>query len=486
MGLGVLIHFERLEVFELVEAEQAVLPKLGVVDRALVEHQLAADDAVAGDGVALELDARDEELLAFVDVDVHRHGLLLLVGGELGDGAEVDVAEAAVGLFQVVEALADQRGVEPVAVLDGEGGAQRLQVGDLLVAGEGDGAEAVAAALFNGHLNVDALALVGPEGEPVQSALVADLGLGLFDGGVRVALVAVGLAHALRILFELRGVVGLREEVLEDDGIGNADGLEVLHRAAQVERADVPVALELDVAHLHHWAFLDVEVHLDRGRRNGLDLGFDGGELVPMLGQKLLDHGFGVLDLGGIVLAVDGKADFLLLEAVEHVGHRHAVQALVVDVANGGFFADKHVQNDALLGVLALDAQIVEVAGVPERVEIALDGDGVVGVALVGKHAGEDGLFGDAPVANDANLRNGIRRLRQSRTGARVQDGKRQGEQQYDARQPRRGPHRMGDGSVLNLHGVRSLRRAQILFRSIGRLHRKNMHTLIAENLALH
>ena len=204
MSLGVLFDLEGLEVLQLVKAEQAVLPKLGVVDRAFIEHELAANDPVAGDGVALELDARDEELLALVDVDVHRHGLLLVVGGELGDGAEVDVAQAAVSLFQVVQALADQRGAEPIAILDGEGGAQGLQVGDLLVAGEGNGAEAVAAALFNRHLDVDALALVRAEGEPVQPALVADLRLGLFDGGVRVALVAVGLAHPLRILFELR------------------------------------------------------------------------------------------------------------------------------------------------------------------------------------------------------------------------------------------------------------------------------------------
>ena len=81
VGLGVLVDLERLEVFQLVEAQQAVLPELGVVDRTFVEHQFAADDLVAGDGVALELDARDEELLALVDVDVHGHGLLLLVGG---------------------------------------------------------------------------------------------------------------------------------------------------------------------------------------------------------------------------------------------------------------------------------------------------------------------------------------------------------------------------------------------------------------------
>ena len=57
--------------------------------------------------------------------------------------------------------------------------------------------------------------------------------------------------------------------------------------AAQVERADVPVAHELDLAHLHHRAFLDIEVDLHRGRRNGLDVGLDGGELVAVLGEQL-------------------------------------------------------------------------------------------------------------------------------------------------------------------------------------------------------
>ena len=144
VGLGVFFDLEWLEVLELVEAQQAVLPQLGVVDLALFEHQFAADDLVAGDGVALELDARHVEGLAFVDVDVERDGLLGFVEVRLGDGAEVDVAELAVGLLQVLQALADEGGVEPVAVLDGEGGAQGSGVGDGLVAGESDGAEAVA------------------------------------------------------------------------------------------------------------------------------------------------------------------------------------------------------------------------------------------------------------------------------------------------------------------------------------------------------
>ena len=69
MSLGVLVDLERFEVFELIEAEQAVLPELGVIDLAFFQHEFAADDAVAGDGVALELNARDIEGLAFIDVD---------------------------------------------------------------------------------------------------------------------------------------------------------------------------------------------------------------------------------------------------------------------------------------------------------------------------------------------------------------------------------------------------------------------------------
>ncbi len=171
VGLGVLIHLQRFEVLQLVQAQQAVLPQLGVVDRAFVQHQFAADDLVAGDRVALELDARDIKRLAFVDVDIERDGLLLFVEDRLGNGAEVDIAQLAVSLLEVLQAFADQRGVEPLAVFHGEGGAQRLFVGHGLVAGEGDGAQPVAGALFNRHQNVDALALVGAEGEPVQAAL---------------------------------------------------------------------------------------------------------------------------------------------------------------------------------------------------------------------------------------------------------------------------------------------------------------------------
>ena len=62
-GVFLLQHFE---VAELVEAQDAVVPQLGIEHVAFIEQDFAADDFVARGGVAREIDAADEELLAFV------------------------------------------------------------------------------------------------------------------------------------------------------------------------------------------------------------------------------------------------------------------------------------------------------------------------------------------------------------------------------------------------------------------------------------
>ena len=56
-----------------------------------------------------ELDPRDVELLAFVDVDVE--GDVFFASSTLGvrDGGEVDVSQLAIGLAQIFQSLADQR-----------------------------------------------------------------------------------------------------------------------------------------------------------------------------------------------------------------------------------------------------------------------------------------------------------------------------------------------------------------------------------------
>ena len=75
------------------------------------------------------------------------------------------------------------------------------------------------------------LPLLGRKVKQVEPALVADLGRRLADDGLEVAAVAVGLAHALGVLFELAGVEGAGEQVLEKDGVRNADRPQVLHRS---------------------------------------------------------------------------------------------------------------------------------------------------------------------------------------------------------------------------------------------------------------
>ena len=148
-ALGVLLGLERLEVVQLVQAQDRQLPELAVVDLAFFQQKLAADDLVARDGVARELDARYVEGLAFVDVDVEdRSASSPRRSRGTGVRHEVDVAALTVGLAQLLQPLAEHGGVEVFAVLLGELRTQRLHVRVGLVAREGDATELVACSLL--------------------------------------------------------------------------------------------------------------------------------------------------------------------------------------------------------------------------------------------------------------------------------------------------------------------------------------------------
>ena len=85
-GVGILFRIELFEVLELIQPQEAELPHLAVVGLAFFEGQFATDDLVARGGVAGEIDAAHEELLAFVggegEVD-------LVAAGELARSDEV-------------------------------------------------------------------------------------------------------------------------------------------------------------------------------------------------------------------------------------------------------------------------------------------------------------------------------------------------------------------------------------------------------------
>jgi len=72
VGLGILVDLERFEVLQLVEAQKAVLPQLGVVTWPSSAISSRRNDAVAGDGVAWNSMRETKKRLAFVDIDHQR------------------------------------------------------------------------------------------------------------------------------------------------------------------------------------------------------------------------------------------------------------------------------------------------------------------------------------------------------------------------------------------------------------------------------
>jgi hypothetical protein len=120
-----------------------------------------------------------------------------------------------------------------------------------------------------------------------------------------------------------------------------------------------------------------------------------------MLGEQVFDYDFSLFDSGGIVLALDGEAYLAILEAVEDIAGGDGTEAGVINFADGGALFDVDVEDPAFVALLALEADVFEVAGVPESVEVALEGGGVVDVANFAEDAGSDGVSGDAAVAVD-------------------------------------------------------------------------------------
>ena len=219
------------------------------------------------------------------------------------------------------------------------------------------------------------------ERERIDAAGVADVGLGLAGKSLEIALVPIGVTNALRIFVELAGVEGLRKQVFENDGVRYADRLQVAHRRDQLAVRNRVVAVKRDLAHLNRGAFFD-----DEGQRNGcgrqrLDFGLDRGELVTMLGEQLLQDNFGPLDLGRVVLALDRERHFGLLEPFQYVGLCDRAEALIFDLADRWALAHINDQLHAGWRIDFLEPHVIEVTGVPKRVEIALDDGGIVGVS---------------------------------------------------------------------------------------------------------
>ena len=179
----------------------------------------------------------------------------------------------------------------------------------------------------------------------------------------------------------------------------DADGLEVLHGRTQSAVIDVLIAPESNASNLDLGPLFDDEGDADRRGRDGADFGANRGELTSVLGEQFFEHHFGSFDLGGIVLVLHRESDLALLETVEDVAGGDGIQAGVVDFADGRPFLEVNVQNPTLGTLFALEADVLKVAGIPECVEIAFDGGGIIDVTGLGENAGADGIGRNTPIA---------------------------------------------------------------------------------------
>src|ERR1700683_2215230 len=406
-----IVRLELVEIGKLIQAQQAQFPQTRVVHAALFERQFAPDHFVARGGIADELNAAHVELLAFVNVDFQRCEFLVVVKSGGGNARVVDVPILAVGFAQGFQSFGDFVAAENISVLEREQRTQRSRIGNRLIVLEGDLAQTVLIPFFDGHRNINRLAGSRLQDRNVEAFMsgVVDLRLGIADPGFEVAAVLILGPHPLGVFFKLGGVVGLGEDILQEDGMRNANGLQVLHRRPQNSRLDGLIAFELNFADLDLGPFLDHKCDTDRSGRNLAHFGADRSEEASMLREQILDRDFRLLDARGIVLAFDHQADFILLEAVQHITVGNRVEANVVDFADGWLFLPLDDDSPSFGSLFAKELDVFEVARIPQRIEIAFQRSGIVDVSRLGEDARPDGVGGNAPVAGWNNLRNHVR-----------------------------------------------------------------------------
>ena len=404
VGLGTL-GLDRIEVAQLVEPQHADIPQAGVEHVALVQQQLAADDLVAGRVVAVEFDAAHEELLAFVDrqVQIDLGRVVVLAELEAGLGDEVDVAELAVQLLEVLHALAELLHVEDRPFPHREDRPENLiRDSEQFDIGEAQLAALVAGAFLDKQVDVGKLLRLVEEHRPrdqegAASGRVADVEVVLEDVGPEVAALLVGVAEALLVFLELADVEGAREQVLQHEAARDPERLGVLHGAPRGLAAHHFEPLEGDVAHLDLGAFVDVEDDLDRGRGDLADFGPDVGVLAAALSQQFAQHVDRAIDGRGIVARLDGQPDAALLEAFQDVRERGGLVALVADRADDPALRHEEAHDLAGLAIFDFQAQVVEVPGVPEHHEVPAQGLRIVQVSALGENARRQAVARDAP-----------------------------------------------------------------------------------------
>ena len=216
-------------------------------------------------------------------------------------------------------------------------------------------------------------------------AHIYNFNFGIHHASRKVAMLLVEVPDHIFILLQFGGIEALGEQFFEKDRVRNTDRPQALHGTPNVFVGEDRVALHGNLANLHLWAFVHLEDHLQRGRRNLAKIGFHGGELTAALSQIFLQHIGGSLDLIRIVLRFHGQTDFPLLESVEYFRDRNGLGAIVFDGTDHTPFGDEVADDPPGRAGLLFELDIVETAGIPKCHEIPMQRIFVVLVAFLGK-----------------------------------------------------------------------------------------------------
>ena len=224
-----------------------------------VDPEFAADDLVAGDRVAVDVDPLDVDAWRFVDpeLDVHQllFGIAIIGRIDVGEG----IALGASHFAQAGDDILDQLGIEPVARLDAD---QRLELfrGQIAKRAFGtDRAEFVARAFLD-HIGDDEVAAIGRQLGQRRN----DAEIGITLGEIESAQLLLVRGEAIRIV----AVIGLEHPE-------QAAGFLGVHFLAQPAIAILVIADDVDCADLRGRALVDLKHQIDAVLIELDDLRFD-------------------------------------------------------------------------------------------------------------------------------------------------------------------------------------------------------------------
>ena len=161
--------------------------------------------------------------------------------------------------------------------------------------------------------------------------------------------------------------------------------MQVLHRTLQHQCRKNFVTFERDLAHLHLRAFVHLENHFQRRRGHLVQFRIYSRKLPPALRQIFLQDVLGALYFIRIVLRFHRQPDLAFLEPIQNLRRGHGIVPVVFDRADHAALHHHEADDPARAAHLALDANVIEAARVPQRHEVAMNRIDVVLVAALGK-----------------------------------------------------------------------------------------------------